>query len=31
MRHKDVEAAPVVKEDKMLGITTERDFFKMII
>jgi CBS domain-containing protein len=30
MRDRDLGALPVVKEDKLVGIITERDFFKMI-
>jgi CBS-domain-containing membrane protein len=30
MRRKDLGAVPVVKEGKLAGIITERDFFKMI-
>lgn len=30
MRDKDLGAVPVVKDDKLVGIITERDFFKII-
>jgi CBS domain-containing protein len=30
MRDKDLGAVPVVREDKLVGIITERDFFKII-
>jgi CBS domain-containing protein len=30
MRDKDIGAVPVVKDDKLVGIITERDFFKVI-
>jgi CBS domain-containing protein len=30
MREKNVGAVPVVKNEKLVGIITERDFFKMI-
>jgi CBS domain-containing protein len=30
MREKDIGAIPVVKDGKLIGIVTERDFFKII-
>ena len=30
MREKDIGAMPVVKNGKLVGIFTERDFFKII-
>lgn len=31
MRDKDIGAVPVIKDDKLVGIITERDFFKIIV
>ncbi len=31
MRDKDLGAVPVIKDDKLVGIITERDFFKIIV